>query len=293
MLKSMTGFGRHESENGDFSCKAEVRSVNNRYIEVNTRIPKSLMALEAALKKQIKSRCARGSFDLNISIEKLNENAGDQDLQPNLNLASQYYQAFQKIQEHLGLEGDIDIKPLLAIKDMVKVEPLALDPSREELILETVDNALSVLIKMREEEGENLQIDLLSRLDSIEQYGESIRARQPEAINGYKERLAERIKVLTDGVEADPVRLAQETAIMADRCDVTEEVIRLESHIKQFRSLLKTQQPMGRKLEFLIQEINRETNTIGSKTIDSEVSQAVIEIKSDLEKIREQLQNIE
>jgi uncharacterized protein (TIGR00255 family) len=293
MLKSMTGFGRHESENGDYSCKAEVRSVNNRYIEINTRIPKSMMALEAALKKRIKSRCARGSFDLNISIEKLNDDAGDLVLQPNLNLASQYYQAFQKIQDHLGLKGGIDIKSLLTMKDMIQVEPLALDPSREELILDTVDNALSVLIKMREEEGENLQTDILARLDSIEKHGESIKTRQPEAINGYKERLAERIKVLTDGVEADPQRLAQETAIMADRCDVTEEVIRLESHIKQFRSLLETKQPMGRKLEFLIQEINRETNTIGSKTIDSEVSQMVIEIKSDLEKIREQLQNIE
>jgi len=289
----MTGFGRHESENGDYSCKAEVRSVNNRYIEINTRIPKSMMALEAALKKRIKSRCARGSFDLNISIEKLNDDAGDLVLQPNLNLASQYYQAFQKIQDHLGLKGGIDIKSLLTMKDMIQVEPLALDPSREELILETVDNALSVLIKMREEEGENLQTDIFARLDSIEKHGESIKTRQPEAINGYKERLAERIKVLTDGVEADPQRLAQETAIMADRCDVTEEVIRLESHIKQFRSLLETKQPMGRKLEFLIQEINRETNTIGSKTIDSEVSQMVIEIKSDLEKIREQLQNIE
>jgi uncharacterized protein (TIGR00255 family) len=289
----MTGFGRHESENGEFSCKAEVRSVNNRYIDINTRIPKPLMALEATLKKRVKSRCARGSFDLNITIEKLNDDAGDLVLQPNLNLASQYYQAFQKIQDHLGLEGGIDIKALLAMKDMIKVEPLALDPSREELILDTVDNALSVLIKMREEEGENLETDILSRLDSIEKYGESIKTRQPQAINGYKERLAERIKILTDGVEADPLRLAQETAIIADRCDVTEEVIRLESHIKQFRSLLDTKEPMGRKLEFLIQEINRETNTIGSKTIDSEVSQTVIEIKSDLEKIREQLQNIE
>ncbi len=289
----MTGFGRHESENEDYSCKAEIRSVNNRYIDINTRIPKSLMALETALKKRIKSRCARGSFDLNISIEKLNDGNGDLVLQPNLNLASQYYQAFQKIQDHLGLEGEIDIKALLAMKDMVKAEPQALDPSREELILETVDNALSVLIKMREEEGENLQTDILSRLNAIEQCGELIKTRQPAAINGYKERLAERIKVLTDGVEADPQRLAQETAIMADRCDVTEEVIRLESHIKQFRNLLDTKQPTGRKLEFLIQEINRETNTIGSKTIDSEVSQTVIEIKSDLEKIREQLQNIE
>lgn len=289
----MTGFGRYESENGDFSCKAEIRSVNNRYIEINARVPKSLMTLEAALKKRIKSRCARGSFDLNISFDKNNGNSGDQILQPNLALAKQYRQVFDQIKKHLELQDEIDISLILSMKDVVKVEPVALDPSREELILNTVDEALSFLIKMREEEGENLQTDILFRLDSIEKHGEAIKARQSEAVNAYKERLAERIKVLSDGVEADPLRLAQETAIMADRCDVTEEVIRLESHIKQFRSLIKSKDPIGRKLEFLTQEINRETNTVGSKTIDSEVSQRVIEIKSDLEKIREQLQNIE
>ena len=289
----MTGFGRFESENGDYACKAEIRSVNNRYIEVNARIPKSMLTLEAALKKQIKARCSRGSFDLNISLEKINGNSEDQVLQPNLDLVQQYHQAFEKIKNHLGVEGQIDLNVVLSMKDVIKVEPPALDPSREELIHSTVDKALSLLIDMREEEGENLRADLLLRLNAIEEHGEAIQARQADSVTAYKERLAERVKTLSDGIEVDPLRLAQETAIMADRCDVTEEIIRLESHIKQFRNLLKTKQPIGRKLEFLIQEVNRETNTIGSKTIDSEVSQIVIEIKSNLEKIREQLQNIE
>jgi len=252
-----------------------------------------MMTLDASVKKLVKSRCARGSFDLNISIEKINGNSCDLVLQPNVELAEQYRQAFKKIKDSLELEGEIDINLLLSMKDVVKAEQTVSDPSREELILATVQDALSALIQMREEEGKHLGGDILSRLESIEKNGEFINSRQPESVQAYKVRLEERIKLLSDGGEIDPLRIAQETAIMADRCDVTEEVVRLESHIAQFKKLLNDNQPVGRKLEFLIQEINRETNTIGSKTIDSEVSQTVIEIKSNLEKIREQLQNIE
>jgi len=293
MIKSMTGFGRSENQNEEYSCKTEIRSVNNRYIDINTRFPKSMMTLDAAVKKLIKSRCARGSFDLNISIERINGAAGDQILQPNLELARQYRQAFKEIKTSLELDGEIDINLLLSMKDVVKIEVVDTDPAREELIQATVQDALSALIQMREEEGKHLHDDILSRLETIENSGTIIKSRQAESVRAYKERLEERIKVLSDGVEIDPQRIAQETAVMADRCDVTEEVVRLDSHIKQFKKLLDGDQPLGRKLEFLIQEINRETNTIGSKTIDSEVSQRVIEIKSDLEKIREQLQNIE
>jgi uncharacterized protein (TIGR00255 family) len=293
MIKSMTGFGRCENQNEDYSCKTEIRSVNNRYIDINTRFPKSMMTLDAAVKKLIKSRCSRGSFDLNISIERTNGNSSDQTLQPNLVLVDQYRQAFNKIKTSLELEGEIDINLLLSMKDVVKVEVAEIDPAREELIHATVEDALAALIQMREDEGKHLQEDILSRLKAIEEHGKVIKSRQSESVQAYKERLKERIQVLCDGVEIDPQRIAQETAIMADRCDVTEEVVRLDSHIKQFNKLLEGNQPLGRKLEFLIQEINRETNTIGSKTIDSEVSQMVIEIKSDLEKIREQLQNIE
>jgi uncharacterized protein (TIGR00255 family) len=293
MIKSMTGFGRCENQNDEYSCKAEIRSVNNRYIDINTRFPKSLMTLDATVKKLIKSRCSRGSFDLNISVERTNGNSSDQILHPNLVLAEQYRQAFKEIKTTLGLEGEIDINLLLSMKDVVKIEAVEVDPTREELIQTTVEDALSALIKMREEEGQHLQEDILSRLETIETHGKFIQSRQSESIQAYKERLEERIRVLSDGIEIDPQRIAQETAVMADRCDVTEEVVRLDSHIKQFKKLLDDNQPVGRKLEFLIQEINREANTIGSKTIDSEVSQRVIEIKSDLEKIREQLQNIE
>lgn len=289
----MTGFGRCEKQNEEYSCKTEIRSVNNRYIDINTRFPKSMMTLDATVKKLIKSRCSRGSFDLNISIEKTNGNTSDQILQPNLGLADQYLKAFKEIKNSLKLEGEIDVNLLLSMKDVVKAEVAEVDPAREELVRVTVEDALSALIKMREEEGKHLHEDILSRLETIEKHAKSIKSCQSESVLAYKERLIERIKVLSDGVEIDPQRIAQETAIMADRCDVTEEVVRLDSHIKQFKKLLESNQPQGRKLEFLIQEINRETNTIGSKTMDSEVSQKVIDIKSDLEKIREQLQNIE
>ena len=212
---------------------------------------------------------------------------------PNLPLASQYMEAFNQIKQELGLSGEIDINSVLAQKDVVKVEAEQTSPSKESLIFETVDLALTSLLEMRQEEGQSLQADISQRLDQIAKHGNLIRGRQPIILQEYKDRLKERIQVLNDGVELEPLRLAHETALMADRCDVTEEIIRLNSHLEQFRKLLDTDQPAGRKLEFITQEINREVNTIGSKTIDAAVSQSVIEMKSDLEKIREQLQNIE
>ncbi|MEE9259297.1 MAG: YicC/YloC family endoribonuclease [Nitrospinaceae bacterium] len=289
----MTGFGRFENQNGDHTCKVEIRSVNTRFLEISTRLPKTLSNLELQLKKLIKSRCARGSFDVSIVLTRTEENSGDLEIKPNLPLASQYFQAFNQIKEQLGLKGDIDINSLLPLKDMVKVEPAAVDPAREALVVKTVDEALSVLIAMREEEGENLQTDILSRIASIEKHAELIKSLQPQMTVEYKNKLKEKIQTLTDGIEVDEARIAQEAAIMADRSDVSEEITRLESHFQQFNGFVASGDPIGRKLEFIVQEIHRETNTIGSKTIDSRVSQSVIEIKSELEKIREQLQNVE
>ncbi|MDH5790306.1 MAG: YicC family protein, partial [Nitrospinota bacterium] len=164
MLNSMTGYGRSEKQNGQFTCKAEVRSVNNRFIEVNTRLPKFLSALELPLKKLIKSKCARGSFDLFLTLEKEDSAGADLEIKPNLGLATQYFEAFKKIKDELGLAGDMPIEALLGVKDIIKTEPLTLDTSQEEMILETVEEAISALIKMRQEEGNNLQKDLAGRL---------------------------------------------------------------------------------------------------------------------------------
>jgi uncharacterized protein (TIGR00255 family) len=293
MLKSMTGFSRYENQNEDLTCKVEIRSVNNRFIDVNTRLPRSLAPLELPLKKMVKSKCARGSFDIIIAIEKNGDSEANLEVSPNLPLASEYLNAFKKIQEGLGLKGEIDINTILSQRDVVKPELKKVEDSSEEIVFQTVDKTLTDLVKMREDEGKNLEKDILNQISSIEALGKSISTKQSITIQQFQGKLKEKIQTLTTGIEIDPARIAQESALLADRCDVTEELVRLESHLDQFNKLVSSHEPQGRKLEFLTQEINREVNTIGSKTIDLEVSKAVIEMKSCLEKIREQLANIE
>ncbi|MBT6296110.1 MAG: YicC family protein [Nitrospina sp.] len=293
MLKSMTGFSRYENQSEDLTCKVEIRSVNNRFIDINTRLPKSLAPLELPLKKMVKTKCARGSFDISIAIEKNGDSEAGLEVNPNLPLATEYLKAFKEIQDGLGLKGEIDINTILSQRDVVKSELKKVEFSCEDIVMQSVDRALTDLIKMREDEGKNLEKDILNQISSIETLRKSIAAKQSITIQKFQEKLNEKIKILTSGIEIDPARIAQESALLADRCDVTEEIVRLKSHLEQFNILIASNDPQGRKLEFLTQEINREVNTTGSKTIDLEVSSAVIEMKSCLEKIREQLANIE
>ena len=289
----MTGFSRHENQNEDLTCKVEIRSVNNRFIDINTRLPKSLAPLELPLKKMVKSKCARGSFDISIAIEKNGDSEANLEVAPNLPLATEYLNAFKNIQEGLGLKGEIDINTILSQRDVVKPELKKVEDSSEEIVLQTVDKTLTDLVKMREDEGKNLEKDILNQISSIKTLGKLISTKQSITVQEFQDKLKEKIQTLTTGIEIDPARIAQESALLADRCDVTEELVRLESHLDQFNKLVASHEPQGRKLEFLTQEINREVNTMGSKTIDLEVSKAVIEMKSCLEKIREQLANIE
>ena len=289
----MTGFSRYENQSEDLTCKVEIRSVNNRFIEINTRLPKSLAPLELPLKKMVKTKCARGSFDISIAIEKNGDSEAGLEVNPNLPLATEYLKAFKEIQDGLGLKGEIDINTILSQRDVVKSELKKVEFSCEDIVMQSVDRALTDLIKMREDEGKNLEKDILNQISSIETLRKSIAAKQSITIQKFQEKLNEKIKILTSGIEIDPARIAQESALLADRCDVTEEIVRLKSHLEQFNILIASNDPQGRKLEFLTQEINREVNTTGSKTIDLEVSSAVIEMKSCLEKIREQLANIE
>jgi len=289
----MTGFSRHENQNEDLTCKVEIRSVNNRFIDINTRLPKSLAPLELPLKKMVKSKCARGSFDISIAIEKNGDSEANLEVAPNLPLATEYLNAFKNIQEGLGLKGEIDINTILSQRDVVKPELKKVEDSSEEIVLQTVDKTLTDLVKMREEEGKNLEKDILNQISTIKAMGKLISTKQSITVQEFQDKLKEKIQTLTTGIEIDPARIAQESALLADRCDVTEELVRLESHLDQFNKLVASHEPQGRKLEFLTQEINREVNTMGSKTIDLEVSKAVIEMKSCLEKIREQLANIE
>ena len=289
----MTGFSRHENQNEDLTCKVEIRSTNNRFIDINVRLPKSLATLELPLKKMVKSRCARGSFDISIAVGENSASETDLEVTANLSLATEYLNAFKKIQGDLGLKGEIDINTILAQRDVVKPELKKVEDSYEEIVMQTVEKTLNDLIKMREEEGSNLEKDIINQISSVKALGKSISTRQSITVQQFQEKLKEKIKTLTAGIEIDPARIAQESALLADRCDITEELVRLESHLEQFNKLVASHEPQGRKLEFLTQEINREVNTIGSKTIDLEVSKAVIEMKSCLEKTREQLANIE
>ena len=289
----MTGFSRHENQNENLTCKVEIRSVNNRFIDINTRLPKSLAPLELPLKKMVKSKCARGSFDISIAIEKNGDSEANLEVAPNLPLATEYLNAFKNIQEGLGLKGEIDINTILSQRDVVKPELKKVEDSSQEIVLQTVDKTLTDLVKMREDEGKNLEKNILNQISSIKALGKLISTKQSITVQEFQDKLKEKIQSLTTGIEIDPARVAQESALLADRCDVTEELVRLESHLDQFNKLVASHEPQGRKLEFLTQEINREVNTIGSKTIDLEVSKAVIEMKSCLEKIREQLANIE
>ena len=289
----MTGFSRHENQNEDLTCKVEIRSTNNRFIDINVRLPKSLATLELPLKKMVKSRCARGSFDINIAVGKNSASETDLEVAANLSLATEYLNAFKKIQDDLGLKGEIDINTILAQRDVVKPELKKIEDSCEEIVMQTVEKTLNDLIKMREEEGSNLEKNITNQISSVKALGKSISTRQSITVQQFQEKLKEKIKTLTAGIEIDPARIAQESALLADRCDVTEELVRLGSHLERFNKLVASHEPQGRKLEFLTQEINREVNTMGSKTIDLEVSKAVIEMKSCLEKTREQLANIE
>ena len=289
----MTGFGRAECQEGDYTYQAEIRSVNNRFIEINTRLPKAYVDLEQPLKKLIKTHCSRGSISLTISLGNSNEGSGEWDVKPNIPLATQYVDALKQIRGSLEIEGEIDLKSVVGLRDIIKIEPVTLDPAKKDLILNITTEVLASLKKMRVEEGENLQKDLAQRIDAIENHAAEIESRHPEVIKEYQEKLNERIKTLNEGVGLDETRLAQEAALLADRSDVTEEMTRLKSHLNQFRNFFNANEPIGRKLEFITQEINREVNTTGSKSSDIIISNRVIEMKSELEKIREQVQNIE
>mgnify|MGYP003959102461 FL=1 len=289
----MTGFGRAECQEGDYTYQAEIRSVNNRFIEINTRLPKAYVDLEQTLKKLIKKHCSRGSINLTITLGNSNEGSGEWDVKPNIPLATQYVDALKQIRGSLEIEGEIDLKSVVGLRDIIKIEPVTLDPAKKDLILNITTEVLASLKKMRVEEGKNLQKDLAQRIDAIENHAAEIESRHPEVIKEYQVKLNERIKTLNEGLDLDETRLAQEAALLADRSDVTEEMTRLKSHLNQFRNFFNANEPIGRKLEFITQEINREVNTTGSKSSDIIISNRVIEMKSELEKIREQVQNIE
>jgi uncharacterized protein (TIGR00255 family) len=292
MLKSMTGYGRAEGETGVGKVLVETRSVNHRYSDINVKLPRQLASFETRIKELIRSYVSRGRVDVSLKIDSGEE--GKTQLHADLHLARQYYQALQALKENLQLNDEVTLSMLAGAKDLItaKEEVGDIEPYWHEMI-PIFKESLLELDKMKRWEGEALGKDLQARLESIRQFLREIKHFFPLRLEAYQDRLHERIRSLLSGIEVDPNRFQQEVAFLAERSDVTEEIVRMESHLAQFALLAEGEEPVGRKMDFLLQEIHREINTLSSKANDAEISQRVVEMKSELEKIREQVQNIE
>lgn len=295
MIRSMTGYGRAEAVLGGRKYVVEIKSLNHRYLELSLRIPANLLPLEMEIKKKINEQLIRGKIDVTIRRETYSGIEGTRLLEVNLPLVKNYYDLLIQLKDLFNLKEDITLDMMARLKDVF----IPLETLEDEItvlwegLAGVLSNAIAALIDMRQKEGEVLGQDLKARLYLINEHLDEIDARAPRIVLEYQKRLVARIRELMDGMVIDESRLSQEVAIMAEKSDITEEIVRFRSHIKQFFEMLKSPEAMGRKVDFLIQEMNREVNTIGSKSNDAEVSCHVIEIKSELAKLREQVQNLE
>lgn len=293
MLKSMTGFGRGESQLQDKRFSIEIKSLNHRYMDVSIKMPKLFTYLEDSMRQRIKEQVKRGRVEVFVAYETL----GDSEVQikADLSLAKYYLEALKEIQEKLQVKDDITVSLIAKFPDVIRTEKAEVDEDEiSQALLQGLDMALEKLVEMRINEGAQLKADLLKRLVLLEELIAEIGKRSPQVVSEYRQRLTERIEeIMEDGYTLDDNRIIMEVALFADKSNITEELVRFESHIQQFRKAMEESEAVGRKLDFLIQEMNREVNTIGSKANDLLITNMVVEIKSELEKMREQVQNIE
>jgi uncharacterized protein (TIGR00255 family) len=292
MIKSMTGYGRVEALCDGRNIVVEAKSVNHRFLEIGLRTPALLYPLEMEYKKKIGERFKRGRIDISIRLE--GEGVEPSRVNLNMEVARDYFDVLTRLKNEFDIQEPVSLKTLIGFRDIfTPPTETQLDADFLDQVEKTLQEALSMLVNMRQDEGIALFSDMQMRLQSIQKTTETIQLRAPQVVMEYQKRLSDRIKELTAGFEIDPARLAQEVAIMADRCDITEEIVRMQSHISQFEALLQSDEAEGRKIDFLLQEMNREINTIGSKGNDVEIARQVIDVKSELGKLREQAQNIE
>jgi len=294
MIKSMTGFGRSEYTDGKRSIIVEIKSVNHRYSDITIKMPRRYSFAEDRLKSAVKDIARRGKIDVSINVENITED--DTNIRLNSMVARQYYENMKELQKEFDVSGEITLQFLATLPDVMKAVPDVEDEEAIYKILEIpVLEAAKKLDEMRILEGAKLAEDIIRRGDYIRNCVRDIEARSPEVTKAYAEKLKDRIKELIGASVTIPEdRILVEAAIFADKCSITEELVRLDSHILQLESIIsKSNQPDGKKLDFLVQEMNREANTIGSKANDIEITNKVLEIKSEIEKIREQVQNIE
>lgn len=293
MLQSMTGYGRGECSENDREFIVELKTVNHRYCDMFVKLPRSIIGLEDNVRKTISASIARGKVDLFVTYNDRSE--GSKKIGMDISLADAYHDLLTKVSERYSLKNSIPPNVILGFQDVLSVEKA--DDDLEEIwtvLKKALDEALKNLTEMRRKEGENLKTDLTGRRERIIALLALIEQRAPFVAAEYKEKLENRITELLGKSDLlDEQRLAQEVAVFADKCAIDEEIVRLKSHMSQLEGILALDEPVGRKLDFLVQEMNREANTIGSKSNDIEITQNMLEIKSEIEKIREQVQNIE
>ena len=292
MIKSMTGFGRAVAETDGYVITVEIKSVNHRYFEFSSRIPRQYGFLDDKLKSYINSRVSRGKVECYVSIDALNTEAAQ--VVVNNTLASAYVSALKELSKNYDLKEDFGASTVARFQDVLVVKKADEDEEKIWSYVKSVtDTALDKFIAMRTVEGEKMKNDISSRADYILSCVEYIEKRSPETVKEYNDKLVERVHDLIGDVSLDEGRVIQEVAIYADKVAVAEETLRLRSHLDQLKAFINADEPVGRKMDFLVQEINRETNTIGSKANDVDIARKVVDIKAEVEKIREQIQNIE
>ena len=291
MIKSMTGYGKSSLSINSREYQVEIKTVNHKYIDVNIKMPRIISYLEEDVRKLVVSRIKRGKVDIQISFENYSQDGND--VKINTELAQIYIQSLRKLAEAENLSSNIEVTEITKLPDVLTIKSNLDENETKEELLQVVNEAIDKLIQMRKVEGEKISKDILDKIARIEQKNEEIFSLSTGLIEEYVVKLEARVKELLKTEELDKSRLMQEVVIYADKCSVEEEVTRLRSHIYQLRYLINSEEPIGKKMDFLIQEMNRETNTIGSKANNLKITNTVVDIKTILEDISEQIQNIE
>ena len=291
MIKSMTGFGRSKLVKNYREYQVEIRAVNHKYSDIIIKMPRNLSYLEDCIRTIILNKIKRGKIDVFITFENYSKDG--KKIQINKEIAKNYIQTLKELAQEEKIQSNIEVTDIAKLPDVLTVKSIEDEESIKAEVSIAVEEALEKLIAMRKAEGEKISKDLLKRMQSIDTKIKEISEFSTGLINQYVVKLEERVKELLKTEEIDKTRIAQEVVIYADKCSIEEEITRLNSHISQFTNLIKTEEAIGKKMDFIIQEMNRETNTIGAKSNSLEITNRVIDIKTQLEDIREQIQNIE
>ncbi len=292
MIKSMTGYGRAEETVDGRDIVVEIKSVNHRYFEFSSRTSRGYNFLDEKLKSYLQGKIARGKVDVFVTIQTVEDVASE--VHVNHSLAAGYVNALRELQEHYDLTDDISVSAVARYTDIFSVHKAAEDEDAAwEAVRQVLDEALEHFFAMREAEGARMKADMEERAQVILSLVEKIDARSPETVKEYQEKLQQRLHEMLQEVKVEEQRLVTEAAIFADKVAVAEETVRLRSHFDQMQTMLSSDQAVGRKLDFLVQEMNREANTIGSKAQDADIAHMVVDMKAEIEKIREQVQNVE